>query len=118
MTPSHLTQSDAKRTPRKRARRGTSLTSRVAAPVAAADADHLLDTHAAAAFLGVAPRTLYKWAAQGRLPVIRLGRSVRFRMSALRALVQEHEEPATIPLAGAIGALVGAGTEPATLTRP
>ena len=80
--------------------------------------DRLVDKYAAAGFLGVAPRTLYKWAAQGRLPVVRLGRSVRFRMSALRALVLEHEEPATMPLAGAVVALVRAGTERATPTRP
>lgn len=60
--------------------------------------DRLLDNRAAAAFLQVAPRTLYKWAAQGRVPVVRLGRAVRFRMSALRMLVHEHEEPATLPL--------------------
>lgn len=59
--------------------------------------DRLLDNRAAAAFLQVAPRTLYKWAAQGRVPVVRLGRAVRFRVSALRMLVHEHEEPATLP---------------------
>jgi excisionase family DNA binding protein len=77
--------------------------------------DRLLDKDAAAAFLGVAPRTLYKWAAQGRLPVVRLGRAVRFRVSALRMLVATHEEPATRPLAGAFA---GAGTERALPTLP
>ncbi len=65
--------------------------------------DRLLDKNGAAAFLGVAPRTLYKWAAQGRLPVVRLGRrAVRFRVGALRALVATHEEPATKPLSGVV----------------
>jgi excisionase family DNA binding protein len=86
-------------------------------PLGNATDDHLLDKHAAAAFLRVAPRTLYKWAAQGRLPVVHLGRAIRFRMSALRTLVREHEEPATMPLGG-VASLVGAGTERATPTRP
>ncbi len=87
-------------------------------PADTADTDRLLDKYDAAAFLGVAPRTLYKWSAQGRLPVVHLGRAVRFRVSALRALVREHEEPATMPLDGAVVALGGAGTERATPTRP
>lgn len=84
------------------------------------DADRLLDVHAAAAFLGVAPRTLYKWAAQGRLPVVHLpgSRAVRFRMGALRKLVREHEEPATLSLGGAVASLIAAGTERAAPTRP
>lgn len=61
--------------------------------------ERLLDVHAAAAVLSVAPRTLYKWAAQGRLPVVHLGRAVRFRESTLRELVRVHEEPAAAPLA-------------------
>lgn len=80
--------------------------------------DRLLDTRAAAAFLQVAPRTLYKWASQGRLPVVRLGRAVRFRMSALRTLVREHEEPAIVPLGGVVSPLIRAGTERALNTRP
>jgi excisionase family DNA binding protein len=87
-------------------------------PLGDAGDDRLLDKHAAAAFLGVAPRTLYKWAAQGRLPVVHLGRAVRFRASALHALVRQHEEPATAPLSGAVVPLVGAGTQRATPNRP
>ncbi|MBI3769672.1 MAG: helix-turn-helix domain-containing protein [Deltaproteobacteria bacterium] len=92
--------------------------SRVATSTQADDADRLLDARAAAAFLGVAPRTLYKWAAQGRLPVVRLGRAVRFRVTALRLLVREHEEPAAMPLGGTVAQLVGVGTERAPPTRP
>lgn len=91
---------------------------RRAATAGSDDSDRLLDVHAAAAFLGVAHRTLYKWAAQGRLPVVRLGRAVRFRMSALRGLVCEHEEPAVAPLTGVASPMAGgAGIERATPSR-
>lgn len=58
----------------RRTRRSTSLTGGAAAPVpgSAPETDHLLGTHAAAAFFGVAPRTLYKWDSHGdRLYVAR-----------------------------------------------
>jgi len=64
--------------------------------------ERLLDVHAAADVLSVAPRTLYKWAAKGRLPVVHLGRAVRFRESTLRELVRVNEEPAAAPLARAL----------------
>ena len=81
-----------------------------------ADDDCLLNVHEAAAFLGVMPRTLYKWAAQGQLPVVHLGRAVRFRMGALRARVREAEEATPSRVAAAsIHATVG--TERAAPTR-
>lgn len=102
---------EAERTPRRVSSRRTPRARCGAAPTIVVDADHLLDTHAAAAFLGVAPRTLYKWAAQGRLPVVRLGRMVRFRLATLQALVREHEEAAPAP--GVITSRFADGTESA-----
>jgi excisionase family DNA binding protein len=102
---------------RRSARRRNRATSATSVDQCNSADEHLLDVHAAAAFLGVAPRTLYKWGARGRLPVVHLGRAVRFRMSALRALVRENEEPAAVPLGGAADQFVGAGTERAAPTR-
>lgn len=107
---------EAKDTPRRLVSRRTHLARGLTAPSFAMDADHLLDKNAAAAFLGVAPRTLYKWAAQGRLPVVRLGRMVRFRLATLQTLVREYEEAAPAP--GAVTSRFAAGTESAPGARP
>lgn len=82
------------------------------------DDDRLLDVNAAAAFLGVKPRTLYKWAAQGRLPVVHLGRVVRFRLSALRGSVHEGEEPIAQPAVGVAASHARGGTLRALSHRP
>jgi excisionase family DNA binding protein len=41
-------------------------------------------------FLGLSVRTVYKWAAEGRLPCYHLGSSMRFRRSELEAWLQEQ----------------------------
>ncbi len=56
--------------------------------------DRLLDVREAAALLGIKERTLYKWAYQRRIPTIRLGRALRFRLSTLTAMMDRLEEPA------------------------
>ncbi len=60
--------------------------------------DRLLDVREAAAMLAVKPATLYQWAYQRRIPVVKLmGRALRFRLSDLHRLISEGERP---PLRG------------------
>jgi excisionase family DNA binding protein len=40
------------------------------------------------------PRTLYKWAYEGRIPSVKIGRLTRFRRSDLDRLIAEGERPA------------------------
>lgn len=55
--------------------------------------ERLLTVSEAAEVLGVQPRTLYKWAYARRLPVVKLGRLTRFRLSALMKLIDAAEHP-------------------------
>lgn len=54
------------------------------------DDDALLSRKKAAEYLNLAEHTLAVWACTGRneLPVIKIGRTVRYRLSHLRALVE------------------------------
>jgi excisionase family DNA binding protein len=63
------------------------------------DQDRLLDVHEAAMLLRLQPRTLYKLAYERRLPVVKLGRSTRFRLSSVLDLIAASERPADPPLA-------------------
>jgi excisionase family DNA binding protein len=56
--------------------------------------DRLLDVKEAAAMLGLKPSTLYQWAYERRLPVVKLGRALRFRLSDLQALISKSVRPA------------------------
>jgi excisionase family DNA binding protein len=57
--------------------------------------DRLLDVRDAAALLAVKPATLYQWAYQRRIPVVKLmGRALRFRESDLRKVIAEGVRPA------------------------
>lgn len=59
------------------------------------DDDRLLDVKEAATMLGLKPSTLYQWAYERRIPVIKLlGRALRFRLSAIKKLIAESERPA------------------------
>lgn len=51
--------------------------------------DRLLRTSETASLLGFKPQTLYQAASEGRpfLPIVRLGRSVRYRLSDVSALI-------------------------------
>ena len=61
--------------------------------------DRLLDVHDAAAMLGLKPSTLYQWAYERRVPVVKLfGRALRFRLSVIQKLIQDSERPAIRPL--------------------
>jgi hypothetical protein len=57
----------------------------------------LLDDPAATAFLGLAPGTLAVWRSTGRyrLPFLKVGRSVRYRRSALEAFLAERTREVT-----------------------
>jgi excisionase family DNA binding protein len=58
-------------------------------------ADRLLDVREAADFLGLKPSTLYQWAYERRIPVVKLfGRALRFRLSDLQRLVVGSIRPA------------------------
>ena len=59
---------------------------------AEASPDSLLDARQAASFLCIALDTLYRWVQLGRVPVVRMGRTVRFRLRSLEEFVAEHEE--------------------------
>lgn len=57
-------------------------------PATEAHRGRLLDVREAAAFLSVKPATLYQWAYQRRIPVVKLmGRSLRFRLSDLERII-------------------------------
>lgn len=61
----------------------------------------LLTYPEAAAALRVHYKTLRKWVATGRLPIVRLGRRVYVRRTVLAALIDAQSEAATCgPLAG------------------
>jgi excisionase family DNA binding protein len=67
--------------------------------------EKLLDVHEAAAMLGLKPATLYAWAYERRIPVVKLfGRALRFKLSTIEKLIKDSERPAlrampeTLPL--------------------
>jgi excisionase family DNA binding protein len=59
--------------------------------------DRLLRVDEAAAMLGLTPATLYQWAYERRIPVVKPGGPrgpLRFRLSTLQRLIAEWERPA------------------------
>jgi excisionase family DNA binding protein len=65
--------------------------------VSPTDDNRLLDVHEAAALLAVKPTTLYQWAYQRRIPVVKLfgpRGALRFRRSDIDALVAQSLRPA------------------------
>ena len=56
--------------------------------------DHLMDVNEAANMLGLKPATLYQWAYERRLPVVKLGRALRFRPSDIQAVISRSVRPA------------------------
>ena len=58
------------------------------------DDDRLLDVREAASMLGLKPSTLYQWAYERRIPVVKLGRALRFRSSTIQKLINASERPA------------------------
>jgi excisionase family DNA binding protein len=59
----------------------------------------MLDTAAAAAFLGVRPTTVRKWRHERRLPFCKVGgTAIRFRQSELVRFLKQGDTPALRPL--------------------
>jgi excisionase family DNA binding protein len=59
------------------------------------DDDRLLDVREAPTILGLKPSTLYQWAYERRIPVVKLlGRALRFRLSTIQKLIADSERPA------------------------
>ena len=57
--------------------------------------DRLLDVNEAAAMLGLKRATLYDWAYERRIPVVKLfGSALRFRLSTIEKLIADSERPA------------------------
>jgi excisionase family DNA binding protein len=57
--------------------------------------DRLLDVNEAAAMLSLQPATLYQWAYERKIPVVKLmGRALRFRLSVIEKLIADCERPA------------------------
>ncbi len=62
--------------------------------------DRLLDVREAAAMLGLKASTLYQWAYERRIPIVKLfGRALRFRLSTIQKLIKDSERPALRALA-------------------
>jgi excisionase family DNA binding protein len=58
------------------------------------EGDRLLDVKEAAAILSLSPKTLYEWAYERRLPVVKLfGKALRFRLSVIQDLIDKSERP-------------------------
>ena len=55
-------------------------------------ARHLLKPEEAAAYLNVSAHTIRQWIWQKRLPVVRIGRTVRLRLEDLEALIKRNRE--------------------------
>lgn len=60
----------------------------------------LLNTQEAAKLVGLSPRKVSQLVDEGRLPVVRIDRSVRFRESDLQNLIREHVCIRRSPLQG------------------
>jgi len=65
--------------------------------------DRLLDVNEAAEMLGLKPATLYQWAYERRIPVVKPSGPrgpLRFRLSTLQKLIAQWERPALRSLDG------------------
>ena len=63
-----------------------------------ATADRLLNVKDAATLLAIEPSTLYQWAYQRRIPVVKLlgGKALRIRLSVLNRMISDGERPARV----------------------
>lgn len=79
--------------------------------------DRLLDVNQAAEMLGLRPATLYQWAYERRIPVVKPSGPrgpLRFRLSTLQGLIAKWERPALSPLPAQLDgkARPGGGQQP------
>lgn len=56
----------------------------------ALEVGHWVGTTAAAAYLGVVPRTLYRMIDEDRIPAYKMGRVIRLKRSDLDAYLESH----------------------------
>jgi excisionase family DNA binding protein len=54
------------------------------------DSDRLMTDREAAEYLRIKPRQLYTWRVNGLVPFIRIGRTLRYRKSAVDAALAKH----------------------------
>lgn len=74
---------------------GRSTRKRHDASLTGGQAERLLTAREAASVLGLKPSTLYQWAYERRIPIVKLfGRSLRFRLSTIQKLIADSEQPA------------------------
>jgi excisionase family DNA binding protein len=55
--------------------------------------ERLVGVREAASMLALKPATVYQWAAERRLPTVKLGRVLRFKLSDLEKLIAAGERP-------------------------
>ena len=51
----------------------------------------------AATYLRVSPRTIYRWAREGRLRCFRLGKTTRFTLKNLDDFIERHTGASNVP---------------------
>jgi excisionase family DNA binding protein len=51
--------------------------------------DRLIDAETAAYLSDIKPETWRKWGREGKIPVVKIGRSVRFRISDIEKLIRK-----------------------------
>jgi excisionase family DNA binding protein len=74
--------------------------------------ERLLGVREAAAMLALKPGTLYQWAYERKIPVVKLfGRALRFRLSAIEKIIAEFERPALSSSHGRSGESTGPDSE-------
>lgn len=59
----------------------------------------LLSVREAATYLGRSPKALYNDVSARRLPFVKIGRSLRFDLRDLEALIEAHRQPASLDCA-------------------
>jgi len=58
--------------------------------------DRLLRPREAAEMLGISRGTLYNWAYQRRIPIVKLGHTLRFSRKELERYIREHRQAALV----------------------
>jgi excisionase family DNA binding protein len=64
---------------------------RSSSPLSPSQVERLLDVDATAEALGVCPRTVRRMIKDGRIPALRVGRSVRIRAADLNRLINSRD---------------------------
>src|SRR5712691_6068221 len=70
--------------------------------------ERLLDVYEAATMLGLKSSTMYQWAYERKIPIVKLfGRALRFRLSVIEKLIADFERPALSSSHGRSGESTG-----------